>query len=583
MYPVRAGTQVCPYKRQVTSSQIRRTRVNSMHDTTEQSKNGRVSGLNDSFDRASPSYSNGSLPKLPPPLSSVVDLVARIHASVHIKLLSGFLIGALLLLGMAILSLVVINRMDQQMDRYAQLQENMDLARQMEYLVTSQSHFRAMALLTRNDAENQKIENAKVRFLETLDTLAANSGPERQAFFQQVREVNQQFAESGERVLALYESGRVEEALQLHLAEEHEVSHVLETAMRELIAFSSTEMEQAAEAFESDRQLLTTMVWAFSGVSLVSALLLGLVLSMVFIRPVRRIDVVLSRIALGDFNQRVDVPNRDEFGTLSRNLNVMSGELARLYEEQSELNDSLQNLNENLQRKVDEQVRQLERAMTLRRYLSPQLAESILGGTLDVDLSSRRRNLTIFFSDVRGFTAMSERVEPEELVDLLNQYLEAMTEIVFKYGGTLDKYIGDGILVFFGDPVRYEDHVERAVRMAFEMQEKVAELRERWFVQIEESLEIGMGITTGYVTVGNIGSHGRLDYTVIGNYANLASRLADQAKAGQILVSERTYLAVRHFVDGEQIDEIQLQGVHRPISIFDIKEKEGVPQGALSR
>lgn len=554
-----------------------------MRDTTEQGKNGNAPDLNDSFDRAAPSYSNGSLGRLPPPLGSVVDLVARIHTSVHIKLLSGFLIGALLLLGMAILSLAVINRMDQQMNRFAQLQENMDLARQMEYLVTAQSHFRAMALLTRNDAENVKVENAKVSFLENLDVLAANSGQERQAFFEEVSQLNQQFAESGQRVLALYESGQVEEALQLHLAEEHEVSHILETAMRELIAFSGTEMSQAAEAFESDRQLLTTIVWTFSGVSLLSALLLGLVLSMVFIRPVRRIDVALSRIAVGDFTQRVDVPNRDEFGTLSRNLNLMSGELARLYEEQSALNDSLQNLNENLQRRVDEQVGQLERAMALRRYLSPQLAESILGGTLEVDLASRRRNLTIFFSDVRGFTAMSERVEPEELVDILNQYLEAMTEIVFKYGGTLDKYIGDGILVFFGDPVRYEDHAERAVRMAFEMQEKVAELRERWFVQIEESLEIGMGITTGYVTVGNIGSYGRLDYTVIGNYANLASRLADQAKAGQILVSERTFLAVRHFVDGEQIDEIHLQNVHRPVNIFDIKKKEGVPLGALSR
>ena len=142
----------------------------------------------------------------------------------------------------------------------------------------------------------------------------------------------------------------------------------------------------------------------------------------------------------------------------------------------------------------------------MKRYLSPQLAESILSGGTDVDLTSRRQDLTIFFSDIRGFTAMSERLEPEELGgELLNQYLAEMTEIVFKHGGTLDKYIGDALMVFFGDPVAYEDHAERAVRTALEMRGRLEELQQRWMTRTQEFLTMGIGITTGYVTVGNIG------------------------------------------------------------------------------
>ena len=252
---------------------------------------------------------------------------------------------------------------------------------------------------------------------------------------------------------------------------------------------------------------------------------------------------------------------------LSQNLNQTTERLGRLY---SELNS----LNQNLQTKVDEQVQELERTTRMKRYLSPQLAESILSGGTDVDLSSRRQDLTTFFSDIRGFTAMSERLGPEELVDLLNQYLAEMTEIVFKHGGTLDKYIGDALMVFFGDPVPYEDRAERAVRTALEMRARLEVLQQLWMTQTKEFLTMGIGITTGYVTVGNIGSPSRMDYTVLGNQVNLASRLADAAKGGQILVSERTLIAVRGMVASTEIDQIQLEGVSRPITIFEINEKD---------
>ena len=234
------------------------------------------------------------------------------------------------------------------------------------------------------------------------------------------------------------------------------------------------------------------------------------------------------------------------------------------------LYQDLEDLNTNLQETVDRKVEELERATELRRYVSPQLAESILAGDTEVTLGSSRKYLTTFFSDIRGFTELSERMEPEEIVEELNEYLSEMTEIVFRHEGTLDKYVGDAIMVFFGDPVPQEDHAERAVRMALDMRVRIGELTAGWIQQYGESFAVGMGITTGWVTAGNIGSAVRSDYTVLGNQVNLASRLADRAEGGQILVSERTMLAVPDFAHGTVIDEVQLKGVNRPIKIYDL-------------
>jgi adenylate cyclase len=145
-----------------------------------------------------------------------------------------------------------------------------------------------------------------------------------------------------------------------------------------------------------------------------------------------------------------------------------------------------------------------------------------------------------------------------------------MTEVVFRHGGTLDKYVGDGILAFFGDPIPFEDHAERAVATAFEMQHELHAIRGSWLLERGEDLNVGIGISTGYVTVGNIGSATRTEYTVIGNHVNLASRLATIAKPQQILVSERTLASVRDQVDATPVDEISLKGVNRPIRIFEI-------------
>jgi class 3 adenylate cyclase len=165
---------------------------------------------------------------------------------------------------------------------------------------------------------------------------------------------------------------------------------------------------------------------------------------------------------------------------------------------------------------------------------------------------------------------MAERVEPEELIDSLNEYFAVMTDVVFRNGGTLDKYVGDGILSFFGDPIPFEDHAERAVAAALEMRAQLRGLRTRWLERLHEELNVGIGISTGYVTVGNIGSDTRTEYTVIGNHVNLASGLAETAAANQILASERTLAAVRGRVEANPVDQIALEDVHRPVRIFEI-------------
>jgi class 3 adenylate cyclase len=201
-----------------------------------------------------------------------------------------------------------------------------------------------------------------------------------------------------------------------------------------------------------------------------------------------------------------------------------------------------------------------------------------LAGDTEVALGSSRKYLTIFMSDIRGFTAMTEQMEPEHLVQELNEYLEEMTNIVFRHGGTVDKYIGDAILVFFGDPIPQDDHAERALAMAIEMQDHVERLDDRWKAKYGASFSIGIGIATGWVTVGNIGSSARSDYTVLGNEVNLASRLADRAVAGEILVSERTMIKAPAGITGDVVDEITLKGVSRPTKIYSLSRPERSPQ-----
>ena len=227
-------------------------------------------------------------------------------------------------------------------------------------------------------------------------------------------------------------------------------------------------------------------------------------------------------------------------------------------------------LNHGLEEKVNRQVEELKRYNDLRRYLSPKLAEKILSSGNTLGAEPQRKMITVLFSDIRNFSTLTDNLEPEELFNLLDSYLSEMTKLIHHYEGTLNKIIGDGMLIFFGDPIPMEDHAQRSVRMAIDMQKKVADLKKEW-LQYGYELGVGIGINTGYMSVGNIGSDMHMDYTVIGNQVNVAARLESEAKAGQILVSQRTYSRVKDFVEVEEIGKIKVKGIHNPVMTFNIK------------
>lgn len=518
-------------------------------------------------DEAPPSPRRGSdgdgVPVL---LRPFVDFVAHIQARLETKLLAGFLVISVLMLALGIGSLLVVNRLDSQVQELSALEEQMNHAQDMLYNITSQSHFRTMALLTGEPVWDDKLGAAKERFTSlVIDTETIAIG-DHGDLFADLNEFNIRYDEAGRRVTSLQESNDIEGALRVHIQSEHEISHDLEDLLNEFIVDTEGAIAAELEDFSGVRRFLTVALAMFSAMSLAGALALGAIISWTVIRPVRRIDDALDTLANGDFTVRVDVPNRDEFGKLSANVNRASEQLETLY-------GQLETVNHDLQAKVDEQVAELRHASQLRRYLSPVIADSIVSGERGFG-ESRRAELSIVFIDIRGFTALSEQSEPEEMATSLNVFLTDMTDIVFRHGGTLDKYLGDAIMVFFNDPIPQKDHAERAVEMALDMQTELTQLRRRLRQAAMVEITAGIGISTGFVTVGNFGAPNRMDYTVMGNHVNLASRLSGDAGPGEILISERTFaLLPEGMVEAEPAGSRNLKGVLRPISLYRVSRK----------
>ncbi len=226
--------------------------------------------------------------------------------------------------------------------------------------------------------------------------------------------------------------------------------------------------------------------------------------------------------------------------------------------------------NEELESRVELQVAQLERMGRLRRFLSPQLAELIVDSGDDSFLESHRREIVVVFCDLRGFTAFAESSEPEEVLSVLNEYHHALGDLIFRFEGTLERFTGDGLMVFFNDPVRCEDGPLRAIRMSVAMRTRVRKLAEAW-AQQGHDLAMGVGIAQGYATLGTIGFDGRHDYAAIGSVTNLAARLCADAAGWQILVTERVFTAAGSSVVGEDAGEREMRGFSRKIRVLSVK------------
>jgi class 3 adenylate cyclase len=327
-----------------------------------------------------------------------------------------------------------------------------------------------------------------------------------------------------------------------------------------LVEGVETRTNEAVEASNRAIDVGGTLLLLLNAISILGALLIG------WLYVARHITAPVVRItdAAAAFEELRFQPDslssvrkrHDELGELARTFTRMAGEV--------------QTRTETLDRLVAERTSELETvASRLAKYLSPQIYSSIFSAKGAAVGALARKNLTIFFSDIEGFTDISDGMEPERLSFLINTYLSEMSNIAIEHGGTIDKFIGDAILVFFGDPETEGDSADalRCARMALAMRDRLAELQKVWQEHgISKPLRARMGITTGYCTVGNFGSEHRLDYTVLGGPVNLAARLQARAEADTILIADSTWLLIRNHVEATPMGEITPKGFARPIA-----------------
>jgi adenylate cyclase len=300
------------------------------------------------------------------------------------------------------------------------------------------------------------------------------------------------------------------------------------------------------EALQPLRRLQRTLL-AVAAAGLLVSFGTGIMLARRVTKPVLTLAESARRIERGDYGHPVAIDQQDEIGELAKTFNHMTRGLA----ERDRVRD------------------ELARVGRLKRFFSPQLAELIVSSGDEAVLASHRREITVVFCDLRGFTAFAEAADPGQVMGALREFHDAVGPLIFQHEGTLERFTGDGLMVFFNDPVPCPDPAARAVRMAVAMRQRVGELVAKW-QQHGYTLGFGMGIAAGEATLGRIGFEGRLDYAAIGPVSNLSARLCQEATDGQILVSEEVYAAVHDLVVAEAVGPLPLKGFARAVTAFNI-------------
>jgi len=266
-------------------------------------------------------------------------------------------------------------------------------------------------------------------------------------------------------------------------------------------------------------------------------------------RPISRLMEGTRAVAEGNYAITLHVPSRDEIGALTQSFNDMATSLRE---------------KDAIKREKDA----IKRAFT--RYVAREVVTEILRDPDKIVLTGERREVTVLFCDVRGFTSISERLRPEDVVSLLNAFYTLMIDTIFKHDGTLDKFLGDGVMAVFGAPIFHHDHALRALRTALAMQAGIRELSERRAAEGRAPLRIGIGVNAGSAVAGSVGTEARMEYTVIGDSVNLASRLESYAKPGQILIAEHTYDVVKNAIEARALGRLKVRGKEEDLEVYEV-------------
>ncbi len=348
-------------------------------------------------------------------------------------------------------------------------------------------------------------------------------------------------------------------------AESLTVSREIDSAKR-LRLYVSIDKQRSLNLYN---RLGVVLFWSLlAGVVLISAV--SVYFASRITKPINRLSAAALSIATTkNYSERVDIDTGDEIGKLATAFNHLVGSIEDALRELELQNRQKMKLIEEKSR--NEMFKSLSEKLS--RYLSPQIYRSIFKGEQDVKLESKRKKLTVFFSDIVNFTSTTESMESEDLSQLLNHYLSEMSIIALRYGATIDKFIGDAILVFFGDPKSsgVKNDAINCLRMSIDMIAKVKELEGYWQdMGIAKPFRIRIGINTGFCTVGNFGTEERMDYTIIGGAVNLASRIESKASPNEIWISQETYLLVKDEIYCEEQEAITAKGITQPIKIYKV-------------
>ncbi len=481
------------------------------------------------------------------------QMLARLPASVRAKLLVAFLGITGLLVTVSVVGLGVLGEANRQAEELVLLHRKIAAYRQLQHDTIGQLYnVTATLALPLKQSDARMIETALRQLRQfgyDLDRLQYVAKDET-ALLSRIQEEYNRFIQVMSEAITLIAGERVAAARQLQRTQAMPLADRLERLTNELVNKAEAEM---VERVERSRNASTTSRWIVIGVAVGSvglALVLGYALSWSLVGPVICMDVQFRQIAQGDFSQRVTVPNRDELGTLAANLNRMTEELGRLYQ-QLERHNSF--------------IRQ-----TFGRYLSNDVVANLLDSPAGLELGGEKRTVTILMSDLRGFTAVAERLDAQQVMGFLNRYLEAMVNVILFYQGTIIEILGDGILVLFGAPMSRDDDPERAVACAVSMQLQMEGVNALLRKENLPDIEMGIGIHTGDVVVGNIGSEQRTKYGVVGSAVNLTGRLESYTTGSQILISPSTYAATAQLLMTRQELTVEPKGVPEPMTIYDV-------------